>query len=193
MAEESTPADIPVDKAETAAMTVAKSLVLVNTGHGKGKSTAAFGTLIRGVARGWEISVVQFLKGADWVAGEEKILTDLGVDWNKAGGGFTWDSDDLDETAAIAAAAWELAKAKIESGDYRVVLLDEISYAATWGWISTDEVVATLAGRPEKTSVILTGRDMPQAVIDAADTATEMRSIKHAFDSGIVAKKGIDY
>lgn len=185
--------DIPLEKTEDKPMIVAKSLVLVNTGDGKGKSTAAFGTVLRAVAQEWPVAVVQFLKSGDWGVGEEKICRDLGVDWYAAGSGFTWDSEDIDETAAIAAAAWGLAKAKIQSGEYRLVVLDEISYAATWGWIETDDVVATLVGRPEKTSVILTGRSMPQPIVEVSDTVTEMVPIKHAFDKGIVAKKGIDY
>ena len=185
--------DIPLEKSQDTPMKVAKSLVLVNTGDGKGKSTAAFGTVLRGVAQEWPICVVQFLKSGDWGVGEEKVCRDLGVDWFAAGNGFTWDSEDLDETAAIAAAAWGLAKEKIMSAEYRLVVLDEISYAATWEWIATDDVVNTLVNRPEKTSVILTGRAMPQAIVDVADTVTEMTPIKHAFDNGIVAKKGIDY
>ncbi len=173
--------------------TLASSLVLVNTGHGKGKSTAAFGTLIRGVARGWPTAVVQFLKSGDWRVGEEKICRQLGVDWYAEGDGFTWNSEDLDESAALAAAAWVKAKALIQAGEHRLIVLDEISYAMTWEWIDVDDVVSTLTDRPPKTSVILTGRDMHDKVIEVADTVTEMTNIKHAFDSGIVAKKGIDY
>ncbi len=174
-------------------MKTATSLVLVNTGHGKGKSTAAFGTVIRAVAQGWPVAVVQFLKSGDWQVGEEKICRDLGVEWHAEGDGFTWDSDDLDESTAHAKGAWALAKRLIQAGDHRLVVLDEISYAMTWNWIDTDDVVATIVGRPEHVSVILTGRDMAQPIIDVADTVTEMRPIKHAFDQGIVAKKGIDY
>lgn len=174
-------------------MTVASSLVLVNTGHGKGKSTAAFGTLIRGVARGWSTAVVQFLKSGDWRVGEEKICRELGVDWFAEGDGFTWDSEDLDESAALAAAAWSKAKALIEAGEHRLIVLDEISYAMTWDWIDAQDVADTLSNRPAKTSVILTGRDMHDKIVEVADTVTEMTNIKHAFDAGIVAKKGIDY
>ncbi len=191
MAEENPPTDKAVPK--EAKKKVASSLVLVNTGHGKGKSTAAFGTLIRGVARGWPTAVVQFLKSGNWQVGEEKICRDLGVDWYAEGDGFTWDSDDLDESAALAAGAWAKAKALIESGEHRLIVLDEISYAMTWDWIDVDDVADTLKNRPPKTSVILTGRDMHDKIIEVADTVTEMSNIKHAFDSGIVAKKGIDY
>lgn len=185
--------DPPVEKNADQAMTVASSLILVNTGHGKGKSTAAFGTLIRGVAQGWPTAVVQFLKSGDWSVGEEKICRGLGVDWYAEGDGFTWNSEDLDESAALAAAAWAKAKSLIEAGEHRLIVLDEISYAMTWDWISVSEVVETLVQRPKKTSVILTGRDMHADVVEVANTVTEMTNIKHAFDAGIVAKKGIDF
>ena len=169
------------------------SLVLVNTGDGKGKSTAAFGTILRAVAQGWPVAVVQFLKSGDWNTGEEKTCRSLGVEWYSAGDGFTWDSTDIDETKAKAAAAWQFSARLVAAGDHRLVVLDEISYAMTWGWIDATEVAAALAGRPERVSVILTGRDMAAAVIEVADTVTEMVSVKHAFDGGIRAKKGIDY
>lgn len=171
----------------------ASSLVLVHTGHGKGKSTAAFGTLLRAVARDWDTAVVQFLKSGQWNTGEEKVCRELGVDWFAAGDGFTWESNDLDETQAKATAAWEFAKGLIAAGDHRMIVLDEISYAMTWEWIDAADVVAALAGRPENVSVILTGRDMAQPVIDVADTVTEMVKVKHAFDDKIRAKKGIDF
>ncbi len=169
------------------------SLVLVNTGDGKGKSTAAFGTMIRAVARGWQVGVFQFLKSGDWSVGEEKVARRLGVDWWTLGDGFTWDSEDLDESKAIAARAWETARERIVAGEYDLVVLDEITYPINWGWISLDEVVATIAGRPDRVNVILTGRDAPEALIDLADTVTEMLKVKHAYDRGIMAKRGLDY
>ena len=171
----------------------AASLVLVNTGDGKGKSTAAFGTILRAVARGWPVAVVQFLKSGDWNTGEEETCRGLGVEWHSAGDGFTWDSHDLDETRAKAVAAWQFSAGLVAAGEHRLVVLDEISYAMTWGWIDAAEVAAALAGRPQQVSVILTGRDMAAEVIEMADTATEMVNLKHAFDAGIRAKKGIDY
>lgn len=171
----------------------APSLVLVNTGDGKGKSTAAFGTILRAVAQGWPVAVVQFLKSGDWNTGEEKTCRSLGVEWYSAGDGFTWDSTDLDETRSKAVAAWGFSAALIAAGNHRLVVLDEISYAMTWGWIDAAEVAAAMAARPEQVNMILTGRDMAAEVIEAADTVTEMVNVKHAFDSGIRAKKGIDY
>ena len=183
----------PTDSPDTSGATVARSLILVNTGHGKGKSTAAFGTALRAVAQGWRVGVVQFLKSGDWGVGEETICKQLGVDWYAAGDGFTWNSEDLDESKALAAAAWELAATLIAAGEHRLLVLDEISYAMTWDWIDTGAVVRALADRPDHVSVILTGRDMPEEVIEVAHTVTEMTKVKHAFDGGIVAKKGIDY
>lgn len=169
------------------------SLVLVNTGNGKGKSTAAFGTMLRSLARGWKVAVVQFLKSGDWKVGEEKIGRQLGVDWWALGDGFSWDSENLTESEAVAAEAWKSAKAHIQSGQYQLVILDEITYPMNWGWISTDDVVQTIIERPEKVNVICTGRDAPAALIAIAHTVTEMREIRHAYGSGISSKKGIDY
>ena len=174
-------------------MKTASSLVLVNTGDGKGKSTAAFGTILRAVSQNWPVAVVQFLKSGDWHTGEEKVCRELGVQWFSAGDGFTWDSDDLDESRAMAVAAWEFSAQLIAGGEYRLVVLDEISYAMTWDWIDTAEVASALESRPERVSVILTGRDMADEVIEVADTVTEMVKVKHAFDRQILAKKGLDY
>ncbi|MEM9563221.1 MAG: cob(I)yrinic acid a,c-diamide adenosyltransferase [Actinomycetota bacterium] len=174
-------------------LTSARSIVLVNTGDGKGKSTAAFGTVIRAVALDWPVAVVQFLKSGDWNTGEEKVCRGLGVEWFAAGDGFTWDSDDLDESQAKAVAAWRFAADLIAEGRHRLIVLDEISYAMTWGWIDAADVATTVSGRPETVSVVLTGRDMAREIVDVADTATEMVKVKHAFDRGIRAKKGIDY
>ena len=174
-------------------MKTVDSLVLVNTGDGKGKSTAAFGTVLRAVSQGWPVAVVQFLKSGDWNTGEEKVCRELGVQWFSAGDGFTWDSDDLDESRAMAVAAWEFSAQLIAGGEFRLVVLDEISYAMTWEWIDACEVAAALESRPERVSVILTGRNMADEVIEVADTVTEMVKVKHAFDRQILAKKGLDY
>lgn len=183
------PPTMPPEKATVRA----PSLVLVNTGDGKGKSTAAFGTLMRAVARGWKVAVIQFLKSEDWGVGEEKVARELGVDWWALGDGFTWDSEDMDRTQAVALEAWRQAAELIGSGEYQLVVLDEVTYPVNWGWIPLDEVLATIAGRPEKVNLILTGRDAPPEIVDVADTVTEMRKVKHAFDAGIAARRGIDY
>lgn len=169
------------------------SLVLVNTGDGKGKTTAALGTLLRARARGWNVCVVQFMKSGDWKVGEEQSARELGIDWWTIGDGFTWDAEDLDESEAVAREAWRHARAVISGGDYQVVMLDEITYPMNFGWIDTAEVVDALRDRPDQTTVILTGRDAPAELIEVADTVTEMRKIKHPFDRGVQARRGIDY
>jgi cob(I)alamin adenosyltransferase len=169
------------------------SLVLVNTGEGKGKSTAAFGTALRAVARGWKVGVVQFLKSGEWKVGEETVGRDLGIDWWALGDGFTWDSDDISESEAIAREAWASARSRIESDEYDLLILDEITYPINWGWIDLADVLSVIEGRPARLNLILTGRDAPDALVDAADTVTEMKKIKHAFDAGVMAKRGIDY
>lgn len=171
----------------------APSLVLVLTGDGKGKSSSAFGTMLRAVARGWPVAVVQFLKSEAWHVGEEKIGLQLGVDWWQLGDGFTWLSEDLERSQAVAAAAWAHARAVIAAGTHQLVILDEITYPMNWGWIDTDEVVAVIAGRPDHVNVIVTGRDAPEAVVAVADTVSEVRNVKHAYEAGIRAKRGIDY
>ena len=171
----------------------ARSVVIVNTGDGKGKSSAAFGVMTRAVARGWRVAVIQSLKSGAWNVGEEKVGRQLGVDWWTIGEGFTWESDDLSRDAAVAREAWAHARAVILAGEHQLVILDEITYAMTWGWIDTEEVVRTIRERPATVNIVATGRDAPQALIDVADTVTEMRKVKHAFDRGIGAKKGIEY
>ncbi|UJH69970.1 cob(I)yrinic acid a,c-diamide adenosyltransferase [Ornithinimicrobium sp. INDO-MA30-4] len=171
----------------------ASSLVLVNTGHGKGKSTAAFGTAMRSIARGWPTAVVQFIKSGKWHTGEEAMSKQLGIDWFVAGDGFSWESNDMDETKAKALAAWAFSKELINSDSHRMIVLDEISYPMSWGWIDPVEVAETLKNRPENVSVFLTGREMAAEVVEVANTVTEMTKIKHAFDEKIRARKGIDY
>jgi len=170
-----------------------KSLVLVNTGDGKGKSSSAFGVMSRGWARGWTVGVVQFVKSDQWKTGERKLADHLGIEWHTLGDGFTWDSTDLDETEAAGREAWSVAGRMLASGDYDLLIFDEITYIMTFGWVPTDEVVGAIAGRAERTNVVCTGRDAPAELIEVADTVTEMRLVKHAFDQGIPAKKGIEY
>lgn len=171
----------------------ADSLVLINTGDGKGKSSAAFGVMGRAWARGWRICVVQFLKSGKWRSGEHKLAMHLEIEWQSLGDGFTWESTDMDETEAKGRHAWEIARARIESGDYELVILDEMTYAINYGWIDIDEVIRVIQNRPRKTNVIITGRNAPAQLTAIADTVTEMRMIKHAYDQGIRAMKGIEY
>lgn len=170
-----------------------RSLVLVNTGDGKGKSTAAFGVVLRGIGRGWRVSVIQFVKSDEWKVGEEKVCRSLGVEWAKTGDGFSWLSDDLERSRALAGAAWDLARATVSAGEHRLVVLDEITYPMNWGWISSDEVARVLAERPVDVNVIATGRAAPPELLGVADTITEMRKVRHAYDAGVRAKRGIDF
>jgi len=139
------------------------------------------------------VAVVQFLKSDDWVTGEQLMAPQLGIDFWSLGDGFTWDSDDLAKDEAEAREAWRQGRALVESGDYRLVIFDEITYPLNWGWIDAAEVEATFRARPERVSLVLTGRDAPQWMIDLADTVTEMVKVKHAYDAGLAAKKGIDF
>lgn len=187
------PDEVPTEDPRPAELRRAPSLVVVNTGPGKGKTSAAVGMVVRSVARGWPVAVVQFLKSGSWSSGEEKICRQLGVDWFTEGEGFTWDSDDLFKDQATAASAWERARGLIAAGNHRLVVLDEVTYPVNWGWVPLADVVATISGRPEQVSIVVTGRDAPQAIVDIADTVSEMAEVKHAYRSGIRAMKGIDY
>jgi cob(I)alamin adenosyltransferase len=174
-------------------MARAESIILLNTGHGKGKSSAAFGVMARGWARGWRVGVVQFVKGGKWKTGERKLADHLGIEWQTLGDGFTWESTDLDETAAKGRHAWTVAAAKLASADYDLLILDELTYAVTYGWVPVDEVIAGLRDRAANTNVVITGRDAAPELIEIADTVTEMRKVKHVYDRGVTAKKGIEY
>jgi cob(I)alamin adenosyltransferase len=187
------PDEVPTDDPRPLGLRSTDSLLLVNTGDGKGKSSAAFGVMVRAIARGWNVAVVQFVKSGDWKVGEEQVGRDLGVTWVNAGDGFTWDSNDLEHDKALAREGWATAAEIIRAGDHHLVILDELTYLMNWGWVDADDVVATLVGRPPTVSVIVTGRDASEALIAAADTVTEMRKVKHAYDEGIAAKRGIDY
>ncbi len=169
------------------------SIVIVNTGDGKGKSTAAFGTMLRAVARGWEVSVIQFMKSGRWRVGEETVARQLGIDWAATGDGFSWLSDDLERSRALAGAAWELARDVIAAGRHHLVVLDEITYPMNWGWIPSAEVAKTIRDRPAHVNVIATGRDAPDELLEVADTITEMTKVRHVYDTGVRARRGLDY
>ncbi len=187
------PDDIPTDDPRPTELRRAPSLVLVNTGPGKGKTSAAMGVVVRGVARGWPVGVVQFLKSGTWRTGEEKVCRQLGVDWWAEGEGFTWLSEDLTVDQAVAAGAWDRARSLIEAGDHQLVVLDEVTYPVNWGWIDVGEVVETIRTRPAHVNVVLTGRNAPEELVEIADTVSEIAVVKHAYQAGIRAKKGIDF
>lgn len=169
------------------------SRVLVHTGDGKGKSSAAMGVMLRAVSAGWKVAVIQFMKSGRWRTGEEATGRALGVDWWSLGDGFTWDSTDMDRTEATAREAWLAAAGLIRAGKHRLVVLDEVTYPMNWGWIDAAEVVQAIRSRPRDVSIVATGRDAPAELRGVADTVTEMVSEKHAFDEGISAMRGIEF
>ena len=171
----------------------ADSLVVVNTGNGKGKSSSAFGMMLRGLARGWNVAVVQFIKSGNWNTGEEKMGEQMGVTWVTCGDGFTWDSDDLSNDKRIAAEGWSQAKAILAAGEHQLVIFDELTYLATYGWLDVGDIVDPIRDRPRHVNVIITGRDAAPEIVELADTVTEMVEVKHAYTSGIRALRGIDF
>jgi len=169
-------------------------LLIVNTGHGKGKSSAAFGMLMRSWARGYRCGVFQFVKSGKWKVGEAKAAAALGgIDWEKMGDGWSWISRDLEESADKARAGWEHVQRCIAEEKYEFLLLDELTYPIKYGWIDEDDVVATLRDRPGFQHVIVTGRDAPQSLIDVADLVSEVVKVKHPMDQGIRAQQGIEW
>jgi cobalamin transport system ATP-binding protein len=187
------PQAVPVEPPAPVKRRRASSLVVVNTGDGKGKSTAAFGIVMRAVARDWRVIVIQFIKSGRWKTGEEKVCRGLGVEWWSIGDGFTWESSDLSETELVARAAWHSAQAAIASGAYDLVMLDELTYPVNWGWLDVEDVAAAVQGRPPRVNVVITGRDAPRRLLELSDTATEMVKLRHAYDSGVIARRGIDF
>ncbi len=183
----------PTDDPRPDGLRSADSLVVVNTGNGKGKSSSAFGIMVRGVARGWNVAVVQFIKSGDWKVGEEKVGRQLGVDWYAFGDGFTWDSEDLTNDIAHARAGWSKAVEIMDAGDHQLVIFDELTYLSSFGWIPITEIVEAIRDRPSHVNVVVTGRDAAPELIGLADTVTEMREVKHAYQQGIRAMRGIDY
>ena len=172
-----------------------KGLVIVNTGHGKGKSTAAFGVVLRAWGRGLRICVVQFIKSETGKWGEVKAAQKLGIDWLSTGDGFTWLSKVMDETTARAQHAWSLAQEKIAIAAYDLIVLDEFTYPLHFGWLDLQEVINWLKeNKPPMLHLIITGRDAPQELIEFADLVTEMKEIKHPYEEqGIPAQAGIEF
>jgi cob(I)alamin adenosyltransferase len=168
-------------------------LLVVNTGDGKGKTTAALGVVFRALGRGMPCAVVQFIKGK-WKTGEKMFAETLPqLEFHVMGLGFTWESDDLDRDKKAAQRAWEKAKELIAQGRHRIVVLDEITYALNYSFVAVGEVVETLRNRPKDVHVIVTGRKCPQEILTIADLVSEMTSRRHPFDQGIRAQVGIDY
>jgi cob(I)alamin adenosyltransferase len=171
-----------------------KGLVVVNTGNGKGKTTAALGMVMRAWGRNMRVTVVQFFKNDDAKFGEHRAAERMGIEFVSSGDGFTWLSRDLDESAAKARHGWAMAQERIASGQYDVVVLDEITYAFNYGWIDLDEALTWLeANKPPMMHLIITGRNAPDALIEYADLVTEMREIKHPYNQGVKAQPGIEF
>jgi len=199
------PLVIPDDGLTTRARRNAPVLA-VHTGPGKGKSTAAFGMALRAWNAGLDVAVFQFVKSAKWKVGEEAVFRRLGelheqhgvggaVEWHKMGSGWSWTrkSGEDSDHAAAAAAGWAEIARRIGESRHQFYVLDEFTYPLKWGWVDVDEVVSTLADRTGTQHVVITGRDAPPALVDAADLVTEMAKVKHPMDAGRKGQKGIEW
>ncbi|MFE9382906.1 cob(I)yrinic acid a,c-diamide adenosyltransferase [Streptomyces sp. NPDC007025] len=181
-----------------------RPLVAVHTGVGKGKSTAAFGLALRAWNQGWPIGVFQFVKSAKWRVGEERALKVLGdsgeggsVTWHKMGEGWSWIQRNVQDgemgSEAAAREGWEQVKRDLAAETYRLLVLDEFAYPMHWGWVDPAEVAAVLRDRPGNQHVVITGRNAPQQLIDAADLVTDMSKVKHPMDAGQKGQRGIEW
>ena len=177
-----------------------RPLTLVHTGPGKGKSTAAFGLALRAWNQGWPVGVFQFVKSAKWKVGEERALRVLGdsgeggtVAWHKMGEGWSWVQRDISSSEEAAREGWEQVKRDLAAEAYKLYVLDEFAYPMHWGWVSVDEVVEVLRDRPGTQHVVITGRNAPPALLDAADLVTEMTKVKHPMDAGQKGQRGIEW
>ncbi|MFM2478394.1 cob(I)yrinic acid a,c-diamide adenosyltransferase [Celerinatantimonas sp. MCCC 1A17872] len=169
-----------------------RGLVVVLTGNGKGKSTSGFGTIARAVGHGQNAAVVQFIKG-NWECGERELLSAHGVEFVVMATGFTWETQNKEADKASAQQVWQQAKVMLTNPNLDVVLLDELTYMISYHYLELEEVVAAILQRPQQMSVIITGRGAHRRLIEIADTVSEIQSRKHAFDSGLKARKGIDW
>ena len=172
-----------------------RALLLVHTGPGKGKSTAAFGLALRGWNQGWSIAVFQFVKSAKWRLGEQTAFEQLGIEWHKMGSGWSWSRKQGDEEdhAVAAAEGWAEIKRRIAAQEHDLLLLDEFTYPVNWGWVDVDDVVETLANRPGHQHVVITGRRADRKLVEVADLVTEMTKVKHPMDAGQKGQKGIEW
>ncbi len=176
-----------------------KGLLLVLTGNGKGKSSSAFGMVARALGHGMKVGVAQFIKGSSEqrggcpATGEEAFFSSQpGVEWHVLGEGFTWDTQDLERDIATARRGWEVARRLLRDPDIGLVVLDELTYLLSYGWLDTASVLADLAARPPMQHVVVTGRAALQALLDAADTVSEIADVKHAYRAGVKAQAGVD-
>ena len=170
-----------------------KGLVIVNTGSGKGKTTAAMGILFRAWGRDMKVIMLQFIKHSTANFGEQRAAKKIGIEMRAMGDGFTWRSKDIEQTAELARALWEDCKEVIATGGYDIVVLDEFTYPLHYGWIPVEDVIQVLTARPKMQHVIITGRNAPEALVEYADLVTEMKVVKHPYQSGIKAQPGIEF
>ena len=170
-----------------------KGLVIVNTGTGKGKTTAAMGVMLRAWGRDMKVIMLQFIKHTTANFGEQRAAKKMGIDVIAMGDGFTWRSRDLEHTADLAREHWKGCKEVIAKGEYDVVILDEFTYVLHYGWVPVEDALETLRNRPEMQHVIITGRNAPPALVDFADLVTEMTLVKHPYHEGIKAQPGIEF
>lgn len=168
-------------------------LVVLYTGHGKGKTSSALGVTMRAWGRGWSVIWLQFIKSKTSHYGETRAAAAMGIEMIPLGDGFTWLSKDIEHDKALARECWSLAKEKIDSALYDIVVLDEITYPVTYGWLDVADVIETLRNRPPNVHIIMTGRDAHQDLVEYADLVTEMTEIKHPYQQGIKAQPGIDF
>lgn len=178
--------------ARVAAAQDERGIVMVFTGNGKGKTTAAFGTATRAVGHGKKVGVIQFIKGT-WPNGERNLLEPHGVEFEVMATGFTWNTQDRDSDTAACLAVWEHARRMLADDQLDLVLLDELTYMVAYDYLPLESVLSALRERPAHQSVIITGRGCHRDIIELADTVSELRPVKHAFDAGIKAQMGIDY
>ncbi len=177
-------------------MSEQNGIIILNTGNGKGKTTAALGTAFRALGHGFKVCIIQFIKGqgnyGERITAKENFDNEK-LEWHIQGEGFTWNSKDLEKDKATARRGFQLAKEKIESNNYDLIILDELTYLPNYKFLDVEEIITVLKNKPNKLNVILTGRDAKQELIDISDTITEMKAVKHAFDSGVKAIKGIEF
>lgn len=187
MARKKTHIDASIEKADQE-----KGLLLVLTGNGKGKSSSAFGMVARALGYGMKVGVAQFIKGRSDTGEEAFFSAQANVEWHVLGEGFTWDTQDRERDIAKAKAGWEITKKMLQNPDIGLVVLDELTYTLKYGYLDTEQILADIAARPAMQHVVVTGRGAPDALIELADTVSEIMDIKHAYRAGIKAQPGID-
>lgn len=171
----------------------ARGLVIINTGNGKGKTTAALGLMLRAWGHDMKVIMLQFVKNSKANFGEHRAARKIGLEIVPQGAGFTIRGKNIEKNKQLSIRLWETAREKINSGDYRLIVLDELTYPLQYGWLSTGDIIDTLKQRPEGVNVVITGRNAPQELIDFADLVSEIREVKHHLKQGIKAQAGVEF